>query len=315
MVKQIEEKNVVTFLENGDITTPKGFYAGGLHCGLKKKKLDLGWLYSVVPANAAAVYTTNTFQAAPLQVTKESMKAGKQIQGVIVNSGNANACTGEEGYKNAVLMKNAFAKKLGIKEEHVAVSSTGIIGKQLPMDKIFEGIEGITNVKEQNSADDFEKAILTTDLIQKKACVQIEIGGKMVTIAGAAKGSGMIHPNMATMIGFVTTDANVEQASLERALKMTVDKTFNMITVDGDTSTNDMVLLLANGLAGNEELTTEDEEWPLFLEGLETVSRTLAKLIAQDGEGATKLIEVNVKGASTKQDAEKIAKAWQVQIL
>lgn len=292
----------------GDITTPKGFYAGGLHCGVKRKRLDLGWIYSDVPANAAAVYTTNLFQAAPILVTKESIQVSKSIQGVIVNSGNANACTGEEGYKNALQMRAAFAKKVHVPEEFIAVSSTGVIGEQLPMEKIITGIECIGNKKESSAAN-FEKAILTTDTVQKRCCVQLDIGGKKVTIAGAAKGSGMIEPNMATMLAFITTDAQVEQEALQTALKTVTDQTFNMITIDGDSSTNDMVLLLANGLAGNDELTEKHPDWYYFLQGLKTVCQTLAMQIASDGEGATKLVEACVTGAASEDDAKKIAKA------
>jgi len=306
-INQKEILQEIKILDGGHICTPKGFFAGGLHCGLKRKKHDLGWLYSIVPANAAAVYTTNLIQAAPILVTRESIEVDKQIQGVIVNSGNANACTGEEGYRHALLMRHYFAKKMNMKEEHVAVSSTGVIGEQLPINKVLDGINMIGKVEE--SAANFEKAILTTDTTQKRACVQLEIDGKMITIGGAAKGSGMIHPNMATMLAFITTDANVEQEALQSALKTVVDETFNMITVDGDTSTNDMVLLLANGLAKNTMLTPNSPAWLHFIQGLETVCQLLAKEIAKDGEGATKLIEAKVIGAAGEEDAKKLAKS------
>lgn len=306
----INQKDIlqdIKILDDGGITTPKGFLAGGLHCGIKRKRLDLGWIYSVVPANAAAIYTTNQFQAAPLLVTKESIKLSKQIQGVIVNSGNANACTGDEGYKNALKMRNAFAEKMNLKEELVAVSSTGVIGEQLPIEKVLNGIREIHHLKE-SSADRFEKAILTTDTIQKRACVQLEIDGKIITIAGAAKGSGMIHPNMATMLAFITTDANIGHELLQTALKKVADETFNMITVDGDTSTNDMVLVMANGQADNTELTADSPDWMHFMKGFEMVCQMLAKAIAKDGEGASKLVEVSVVGAKKEEDAKKIAK-------
>ncbi len=306
-IGQMDIVKDIQVINNGKITAPEGYYAGGLHCGIKRKRPDLAWLYSEVPADAAAVYTTNVFQAAPLKVTKESIKTDRKIQAVIVNSGNANACTGEEGYKNALRMRAAFADHLNINEDLVAVSSTGVIGEQLPMDKILHGIDQIS--PDERNPDLFEKAILTTDTTQKSAGVQLEIDGKPVTIAGAAKGSGMIEPNMATMLAFITTDAKVGGEALQTALKTVTDKTFNMITVDGDTSTNDMVLLMANGLAGNNELSAGHPEWHKFLNGLEIVCQKLAKDIARDGEGATKLISVHVRGAASNRDAKKIAKA------
>ncbi|MDH5162630.1 bifunctional ornithine acetyltransferase/N-acetylglutamate synthase [Heyndrickxia sp. FSL K6-6286] len=299
----------IQVVENGSITTPAGFFAGGLHCGIKRKKLDLGWLYSVVPATAACVYTTNQFQAPPLIVTKEGIEKSHKIQGVIVNSGIANACTGNQGLSNAYEMRKLFAEQMNIQEYLVAVSSTGVIGEQLPMEKIKSGISEIDDIKRQNDPSEFEKAILTTDTFSKHVCIQLHIDGKTVTIGGTAKGSGMIHPNMATMLGFITTDAVVKEADLQIALKQVVDKTFNMITVDGDTSTNDMVLLLANQQASHQELSIKHPQWQLFMEGLEMVCRSLAKQIAKDGEGATKLIEVQVQGASSCEDAKKVAKS------
>lgn len=296
-------------LGEGSVTAPKGFFAGGLHCGIKRKRLDLGWLYSAVPATAAGVYTTNLFQAPPLKVTQDSLSHNKKIQGIIVNSGNANACTGEEGLLHAKGMRKWFADQIGVSQHLVAVGSTGVIGEALPIEKIQKGIEAIDDLERLNSADDFEKAILTTDTVQKKSCIQFQIDGKTVTIGGVAKGSGMIHPNMATMLAFITTDANVSNVALDQALKYCVNQTFNMITVDGDTSTNDMVLLLANGLAGNFELSPQHPDWAVFLEGLNSVCQELAILIAKDGEGATKLIEVQVSGANTERDAKNIAKA------
>jgi glutamate N-acetyltransferase/amino-acid N-acetyltransferase len=296
-------------IDKGDICTPKGFSAGGLHCGIKRKRKDLGWLYCEVPANTAAVYTTNQFQAPPLKVTQESIDFNGKLQGVIVNSGNANSCTGAAGLTNAYKMRHAFAAKLGLFEQEVGVISTGVIGEQLPMEKILTGVETITlHNNEHEGANCFEESILTTDTFTKNVCVQLEVRGKIITIAGAAKGSGMVHPNMATMLGFITTDANIAQPALQKALKEVTNNTFNMITVDGDTSTNDMVIVLASGLAGNEEWTTEHEEYQEFLKGLEIVSESLAKQIARDGEGATKLIEVTVDGAATNNDAQVIAK-------
>lgn len=295
-------------LEEESVTLPKGFSAGGLHCGLKRKRLDLGYILSEVPAAAAAVYTTNLFQAAPLLVTKESIAKENKTQAILVNSGNANACTGEQGIKDALTMQSEFAKKLGVKDHLVAVTSTGVIGELLPMDKIHTGIEQILEIQHEH-VENFEQAILTTDTDVKHIAVQLTIDGKLVSIGGAAKGSGMIHPNMATMLGFVTTDANIGHEDLLFALKDVTNQTFNMITVDGDTSTNDMVLVMANGLAENERLTKDHQDWPLFMDGLKVVCEALAKKIARDGEGATKLIEVQVKGAGSIDDARAVGKA------
>lgn len=301
------QKSKITILEQGHVTTAEGFYAGGMHCGLRRKKLDFGWLFSDVPAAVAGVYTKNSFQAAPLKVTQESIAVKKQLQAIIVNSANANSCTGEQGMKNAYSSRSAAAAKLGIEEHLVGVASTGIIGVQLPMDKIQKGIEAI---KEFNSApDDFENAILTTDTVTKHVAVQLEIDGKEITIGGAAKGSGMIHPNMATMLAYMTTDAAVEADALQKLLSESTDKTYNMITVDGDSSTNDTVLALANGRKNNQPLTEAHPEWEEFKQAFILVSQILAKKIARDGEGATKLVEVGVKNASSEKDAGKIAKA------
>ncbi|WEG13064.1 bifunctional ornithine acetyltransferase/N-acetylglutamate synthase [Pullulanibacillus sp. KACC 23026] len=301
-----DKQTSLTVLDEGGVTSPKGFRASGLHCGLRKTRLDLGWLYSDVPAAACGVYTTNVFQAAPLLVTKESLSQENKLQAILVNSGNANACTGQEGLSNAYESRTDFAKQFGIPEHYISVVSTGVIGQQLPMEKLKQGIKNIGIL--ENDAASFEKAILTTDTVTKHLAVELEIDGKTVTIGGAAKGSGMIHPNMATMLGFVTTDANVVQEDLYDALKEVTNSTFNMITVDGDMSTNDMVLVLANGLAGNEPLSKAHPEWETFKNGLAFVSEALAKKIARDGEGATKLIEVQVTGALEVEAAKVIAK-------
>jgi glutamate N-acetyltransferase/amino-acid N-acetyltransferase len=301
--------NGIVILENESVTLPKGFKAGGIHCGLKKSsKLDLGYIVSEVPATAAGVYTTNIFQAAPLLVTQESIAKEKKIQAIIVNSGNANSCTGDQGFKDAYEMQKQFASELGIKEHYVAVTSTGVIGEKMPMDKVLTGIKHILEI-ENEAESKFKEAILTTDLAPKNIGVQIKIDGKTISIGGAAKGSGMIHPNMATMLGFVTTDANIEHESLLAALKEVTNQTFNMITVDGDTSTNDMVLVVANGMAGNDILTTGHPEWSTFVSGLKVVCQELAKKIAKDGEGATKLIEVQVNSAKSQSDARAVGKS------
>jgi glutamate N-acetyltransferase/amino-acid N-acetyltransferase len=308
-VSNVKSGGKVKLLKSGNVTTPKGFQAGGIHCGLKYKKLDLGWLYSEVPAEAAGVYTTNLFKAAPIQVTQESVAVENKIQGILINSGNANACTGEQGLKDAYEMRKMFAAKMGILEHHAAVVSTGVIGVHLPMDKLLAGIEVIEEQHKALGVEQFEQAILTTDTCTKHVGVQLEIDGKLISIGGAAKGSGMIHPNMATMLGFITTDASIAQEDLYTALKEVTNTTFNSITVDGDTSTNDMVLVLANGVAQNERLTKQHKDWELFVEGLELVSRELAKKIARDGEGATKLVEVHVKGAESDEIAKAIGKS------
>ncbi|MEC5423774.1 bifunctional glutamate N-acetyltransferase/amino-acid acetyltransferase ArgJ [Virgibacillus sp. C22-A2] len=302
-----KEENI-QIIKNGHVTSPQGFSAGGLHCAIRKTRLDFGWIHSDNPATAAAVYTLNAFQAAPLKITKDSIEKEKLIQTVVVNSGVANSCTGEQGNLDALEMQKLTAEKMGVDTNHVAVSSTGVIGVPLPMEKIRTAIHSM-NDKDNVSAENFEEAILTTDTMTKHIAVQIEIDGKTITIGGAAKGSGMIHPNMATMLSFITTDAAVEQKSLQQALGDITNKSFNMITVDGDCSTNDMVLVMANGKQNNTQLSETHPQWPLFLQAFQLVSEELAKQIAKDGEGATKLIEVNVKGAPSDEAARQVAKA------
>ncbi|WP_454193553.1 bifunctional glutamate N-acetyltransferase/amino-acid acetyltransferase ArgJ [Paenibacillus sp. Marseille-Q7038] len=297
-------------IPEGSIVSPQGFAAGGLHCGLKKtERNDLGVITCEVLADAAAVYTTNVFQAAPLQVTRESMQNGK-LQAIVVNSGNANAVTGQQGEKDAYAMRLATAKELGIAVENVAVASTGVIGELLNMEKVHAGIKGLPARvgSGKQEASDFSQAILTTDLVKKEICVRTFIDGKEVMIAGAAKGSGMIHPNMATMLAFVTCDAQVDQAALQGLLGKSTDATFNMITVDGDTSTNDMLIAMASGLAGNETLHPGHKDWENFAAAFNYVCEVLAKAIARDGEGATKLVEVNIAGAISDDSARAIAK-------
>lgn len=305
---EIENSKIVK-VENGSVVTPQGFKATGLHAGIKRKRKDLGVIVCDTPASAAAVYTLNVIQAAPIKVTKESIAKEGKIQAVIVNSGNANACTGEQGEKDAYAMRKATANKFSIPEHYVAVASTGIIGLEMPMDKVISGIEKLKPEATQESAQKFQEAILTTDVVTKSTCYETVIDGKKVTMGGAAKGSGMIHPNMATMLAFITTDANIESDMLQLALKEVTDQTFNCITVDGDTSTNDMVLVMANGKANNETLTPSHPEWKTFVELLHRTCEDLAKMIARDGEGATKLIEVEVRGALNNQEAVQVAKS------
>jgi glutamate N-acetyltransferase / amino-acid N-acetyltransferase len=302
------KEQLIQKVDNGSITSPKGFLAGGIHAGLRYSKKDLGLLVSTKPASCAAVYTQNHFQAAPLKVTQDSIAKEQKLQAIVVNSAIANACTGEKGMQDAYTMRKLVAKRLQIDEHLIAVASTGVIGEFLKMDKIEKGIAEVPYSATLEGAHAFEEAILTTDTVTKSACYQIEIDGVPVVIGGAAKGSGMIHPNMATMLSFITTDANVSSESLQQALKEITDVTFNQITVDGDTSTNDMVIVLANGEAHHSILTEEHPDWAVFKAGLQAVCEDLAKQIARDGEGATKLVEVVVEGAKTTTDAQAIAK-------
>ena len=304
---QVTIENIVK-IENGNILTPRGFASAGIHAGLRYSKKDLGVVISEVPAASAAVYTTNQFQAAPLKVTQDSLAAEGLLQAVIVNSACANSCTGEQGHADALAMRALAAGKFSLKETHVAVASTGVIGQYLDMEKITSGIQALTPGNLDSDAADFQTAIMTTDIVMKNCGYAAIIDGKTVYIGGAAKGSGMIHPNMATMLGFLTTDAAISPDHLSIALKSVTNNTFNQITVDGDTSTNDMVLVMANGLAGNAPLSPEHPEWPTFLKLLTKASESLAKQIAQDGEGATKLVEVEILGAQDNEDARAIAK-------
>ncbi len=307
-MQKVSGVNTIKKVEGGNILSPRGFQTGAVPANIRYTKLDLGVIYSEKVANSAAVYTTNQFQAAPIKVTKESIAVEGKLHAVVANSGCANACTGTKGYEDAVTMRSLAAKKLGVKEHQVAVASTGVIGEFLPMDKIAAGIDSLALGNDQTDAEAFQTAILTTDLVMKTCCYSAEIDGKKVFIGGTSKGSGMIHPNMATMLAFLTTDANISSENLSVALKSVIDETFNQITVDGDTSTNDMVLVMANGMAENNELTPEHPEWNTFVQLLEQGCQSLAKQIAKDGEGATKLVEVEVKGAKNAEEARMVAK-------
>ncbi|MCK0472664.1 bifunctional glutamate N-acetyltransferase/amino-acid acetyltransferase ArgJ [Halalkalibacter sp. APA_J-10(15)] len=306
-MKDIATTSVVE-VEQGSIVTPKGFAANGIHTGMKRKRFDLGAIVCSVPASSAAVYTTNRIQAAPLKVTKESLAKEGKIQALVVNSGNANACTGERGLADAYAMRKQGASHFNVAEHHVAVTSTGVIGEFLDMDKLLTGIEQLQPVQTNDGAEAFNQAILTTDTINKKACFKTVVNGETITVGGVAKGSGMINPQMATMLSFVTTDAVIESEVLQQALATITNETFNQITVDGDTSTNDMVVVMASGLAEHEPLTPAHPDWEGFYEALKLTCQSLAKQIARDGEGATKLIEVHVNGALTDEDASKVAK-------
>lgn len=293
----------------GGITVPKGFKAAGVACGIKaSKKKDLSLVVSDVPAKAAAVFTTNKMAAAPVLVSKENIADGI-VQAVVINSGNANACTGKQGELDAVKMTELVAKITGISSKNVLVASTGIIGVPLPMDKIEKGIKKVFSSFGAHAHLAAAEAIMTTDTFLKEFAVQFEFRGKQVTIGGMAKGSGMVAPNMATMLSFLTTDLVICRTCLKTCLVEAVNQSFNMITVDGETSTNDMVAILANGLAGNEKLVVSDADLPVFQEALNLVTRELAKLIVKDGEGITKFIEVEVKGAKTFEDAKNAAMA------
>ena len=289
-------------------TWPKGYKADGVHVGLRKNpnKKDMGWLYSEIPAQAAGTYTTNQFQAAPTKLTKQTINQDHLLQGMVMNTAVANSVTGEQGMIDAKKMQKLAANKMGIDANLVGVASTGVIGENLPMDLIQKGVSQL----ELLDNDLVTEAILTTDTHPKTITTQIEIDGKIVTISGFCKGSGMIHPKMATMLGFVVTDAKIADGQLQPILSQQVDKTFNQITVDGDTSTNDMVVTLANGMADNTPISIDDgENFEKFNAAYNAVLTKLAQDIAEDGEGSTKLVEVNVEHAATHDDAQKVAKA------
>lgn len=295
----------------GGITAPRGFLAAGIYAGIKKQKKDMAMIYSEVPCKAAGTFTTNVVKAAPVKWDQEVVYHSDFAQAVVINSGIANACTGVEGYENCEMMAKAVEEELKVPTRSVLVASTGVIGKQLPMDKITSGIKQLvpelSGTKEAGTLA--AQAIMTTDTLSKEVAVEIEVGGKTVTIGGTCKGSGMIHPNMCTMLGFITTDICISKEMLQEALSCDVKDTYNMISVDGDTSTNDTVLLLANGLAGNQEVISKDEDYQRFLEALNYVNTCLAKKIAGDGEGATALFEVEVIGAEDKEQAVTLSKS------
>ncbi len=293
----------------GSITSVQGFKAAGVVAGIKKNELlDLALVYSTAPATAAAVFTTNKVKAAPVLVSMEHI-AGGRARAIVVNSGNANACNGEQGLQDARRMADLAADQLQLPAREVLVASTGVIGQNLPMAMLESGIPAVCAALNSNGGSQAARAIMTTDTFPKEVAVQVVIGGQKVTMAGMAKGSGMIHPNMATMLGFLATDANVAAPVLAQALREAVKDTFNMVTVDGDTSTNDCVFLLANGLAGNREISGNGDDYHSFYAALMAACRELARAIAQDGEGATKLVTVVVENATSTDDARKIAKA------
>ncbi|MCI6421464.1 MAG: bifunctional glutamate N-acetyltransferase/amino-acid acetyltransferase ArgJ [Blautia sp.] len=296
----------------GGVTAANGFQAAGLSAGIKKGNTkDMAMIYSIVPCKAAGTFTTNVVKAAPVKWDKEVVYHSSAAQAVICNSGIANACTGEEGFGYCKKTAEIAAEVLGIPADSVLVASTGVIGKQLPMDKIEAGIRSMAPVlSPAGSAGTLAaEAIMTTDTVKKEIAVEVEIGGKKVTLGGMCKGSGMIHPNMCTMLGFITTDVEISKELLQEALSESVNDTFNMVSVDGDTSTNDTVLLLANGLAGNPVIREKDGDYEKFAEALNYVNTWLAKQIAADGEGATALFEVKVIGAERKEQAVTLSKS------
>jgi glutamate N-acetyltransferase/amino-acid N-acetyltransferase len=294
----------------GGVTAPAGFKAAGVHANIKGKglpKKDVAIIVSSVPCTAAGVYTLSEVKAAPVLLT-QALTATGRLQAVVANSGNANACTGAQGLADAKRMTEVAAEALGLDPQLVGVASTGVIGVNLPMDRVTAGIKAAAAAVSADGADAAAEAIMTTDTFPKQYAVRFELDGTPVTIGAMAKGSGMIHPNMGTMLGFVTTDAAITAEALLAALRAATDVSYNMITVDGDTSTNDMVVILANGLAGNEIVQLGTPAYETFLGALTEAMTVLAKAIARDGEGATKLIEVQVTGAADEAAARAIAK-------
>lgn len=297
--------------QEGGVTAAAGFVAGGMHAGLKKcpYKKDLAIIYSKTPAAVGGVFTQNKFAAAPVNWCRQVV-AGGRAQAVVVNSGNANACTGAEGAANAAEMAAIGGRALGVAAEQVLVCSTGVIGVQLPMPVLREGIVNCAEqLSQENGAQAAAEAIMTTDLYRKECAVSYQYQGKTITLGGMAKGSGMIHPNMATMLCFITTDLQIAPDALQQAVKMAADASFNMVTVDGDTSTNDSMLVLANGQAGNAEVVAGGDGFAQFVQALQLVAARLARLMAYDGEGATKLLDCQVSGAASAADARLAAKA------
>lgn len=296
----------------GGVTAAKGFRAAAAAAEIKYKgRTDMAMIYSEAPCAAAGTFTTNVVKAAPVKWDQDVVYHHGVAQAVICNSGIANACTGTEGYGYCKETADAAAELLGIRADSVLVASTGVIGMQVPIDRIKNGVKMMVPVLSETieAGTEAAKAIMTTDTVKKEVAVQVEIGGKTVTVGGMCKGSGMIHPNMCTMLGFVTTDADISREMLQEALSEDVKDTYNMVSVDGDTSTNDTVLLLANGMAGNPRITEKNEDFEKFKEALNFVNTTLAKKIAGDGEGATALFEVKVIGAQSKEQAVTLSKS------
>jgi len=295
---------------DGGVCAAKGFLAAAMHCGVKSKnteKKDVALICSETECAAAAVYTKNAVKAAPLHITREHLKNGR-ARAILANSGNANACA-PMGEENAEKCCAAAAEALGVSVEDVLVASTGVIGQTLPADVIIAGIPEIASRLSAEGSDDAANAIMTTDTVKKECAVELSIGGKTVHLGGIAKGSGMIHPNMGTMLCFLTTDCAISPEMIRKALLETVRVSFNRISVDGDTSTNDMCILMANGMAGNDEITEENGDYAVFLAALQDVCVTLARKMASDGEGASHLITCTVRGAKSEENAETLSKS------
>ena len=309
--KKLNERNLTMKKIKGGVTAPKGFAAMGLKAGIKKDKKDMAMIYSSTPCVAAGTFTTNQVKAAPVIWDRDTIYTSDYVHAVVCNSGVANACTGKIGMDYCEQMAEATAKALDIEKRQVLVASTGVIGAQLPMDKITKGIQLLAPTLDESLDGGHlaAEAIMTTDTIPKEIAFEFEIGGKTCTIGGMCKGSGMIHPNMCTMLGFIMTDVKISKSMLYEALSGDIKDTFNMISVDGDTSTNDTVLLLANGLADNPEITEKNEDYYKFVEALHAVNEFLAKKIAGDGEGATALFEVKIVNAQSKEQAVTLAKS------
>lgn len=296
---------------SGGVTAPKGFYAVGIAAGIKKGKKDMAMVYSEAPCEAAGTFTTNVVKAAPVKWDQSVVYGGQKVHAVVANSGVANACTGAQGLAYCEESAKKAADLFGIEANQVLVASTGVIGAQIPIDKICAGIETMHPMlsDSEQAGTLAAEAIMTTDTVKKEIAVQVELGGKTVTIGGMSKGSGMIHPNMCTMLSFVMTDAAISKEMLQKAHSASIQDTYNMISVDGDTSTNDTALVLANGLAGNKEIKSETEDYQKFCEALNYVNTYLAKKMAADGEGATALFEVKVVSARCKSDAVILSKS------
>lgn len=291
------------------LDVPRGFKFVGIHCGIKKCKKDLAIAYSQTGCTAAGVFTTNVVKAAPVLYDMQLLeKNSHNIRALVINSGNANACTGEQGMRNTIRMAEKVAQQLNLPQNSVLVSSTGVIGVQLPIEKVENGIEKAVGLLTDDPIQ-FAEAITTTDTSIKLSYKEVELSGRSVRILGVAKGSGMIHPNLATMLSFIFTDAKISQQTLKKLLKDSVEKSYNMIDVDGDTSTNDTVIVIANGLAGNEQLIEDTEEYEKFRDAFDEVNIELAKKIVEDGEGATKLIQIEVKNALSPETARRIARS------
>ena len=297
----------------GGICAPKGFLASATEANIKyKNRTDMAMIYSKVPAISAGVYTTNLVKAAPVLWDRKITDSENYVNAIVINSGVANACTKDEGMEYCKQSAKKAASELGVEENSILLASTGVIGMQLPIDRICAGIESLSNSLEQSekAANEAAKAIMTTDTVSKEIAIEFEISGKTVKMGAMCKGSGMIHPNMCTMLGFITTDVNISKELLLKALRDDVVDTFNMVSVDGDTSTNDSLIILANGLADNEKIACESsEEYKVFKSNLNFITTALSKMIAGDGEGATALFEVVVEGAKTKETARTLAKS------